>query len=147
MDDLVQSYYKNNTIIHSPLFGNIKITPQSVWHLYNKDSKHKRSEKEIQIRLRLFLLIDRIITKSHLFQEYKSENERVAVKQNGIKCFENRWVNYYAFTGIIDSDICKMTRIKVVIKQVVWWNHAEFVSVIPAWNMKGYNKLYFDENL
>lgn len=103
--------------------------------------------KELEIRLKSFVLIDKIITQSHLFQEYKTELEDIIIKKNGKKIFEKREVKYYALVWVIYITPNKMTRLKVVIKQIQGRKHAEFLSVIPAWTMKWYNKFYFDENL
>ncbi len=147
MQKNIQLYYEQHTTIPSPLFGLVKVTPQWIRHLYNKDRNHKRTGKELDIRLKSFILIDKIITQSHLFQEYKTEKEYVIIKKNGTKIKEQREVRYYALVGVIEFMPNKITRLKVVIKQVQWRKHAEFLSVIPAWTMKWYNKFYFDDNL
>jgi len=78
----VIEYYQNNKRIKSPIFGEIKVTPQSLWHLENKDKQHKRTEDQVRIRYKCFLLIDKIITKSYLYQEYKQETQEIVVKRN-----------------------------------------------------------------
>jgi len=82
MKEQVLSYYAQHKKISSPLFGEVKITPQALWHLENKDKKHKRADKEIFIRYKCFLLVDKIIEKSHLYQEYKQEMQDVVVKKD-----------------------------------------------------------------
>lgn len=82
MKDQVLNYYAQHKKISSPLFGDVKITPQALRHLENKDKRHKRAEKEILIRYKCFLLVDRIIEKSHLYQEYKQEIQNIITKNN-----------------------------------------------------------------
>jgi hypothetical protein len=47
---------------------------------------------------------------------------------------------------IIEAYQWHRIRLKVVVKKI-WNRKAEFVSVIPARNMKWYHRLYFDEEL
>ena len=81
MKDKVLMYYEQHKKIISPIFGGVKITPQSLWHLENKDKKHKRTEDEMLIRYKCFMFIDQLIEKSHLYQEYKQEIQEVFVKR------------------------------------------------------------------
>ena len=143
----VIKYYQNNKRIKSPIFGIIKITPQTLWHLENKDKYHKRTEDQLKIRYKCFLLIDQIITKSYLYQEYKQETQEVLIKKHWKKQKILAKVKYYWLVGIIEAYQWHRIRIKVVLKKVANRNNYELVSVIPAWNMKWYHRLYFDENL
>ena len=52
----VIKYYQNNKRIKSPIFGIIKITPQTLWHLENKDKYHKRTEDQLKIRYKCFFI-------------------------------------------------------------------------------------------
>lgn len=81
MKEDIFAYYEKHKKIKSPLFGTVKVTPQSLRHLENKDKQHKRSDDEIVIRYKCFLLINKIIENSHLYQEYKQETQDVLVKR------------------------------------------------------------------
>ncbi len=142
----VFDYYSSNKKLCSPIFWYVKLTPQSLWHLENKDKKHKRSMDEVLIRYKCFLLIDKIIKKSFLYQEYKQEIEDVFVKRKWKKVKINSKVKYFGLIWIIEAYKWHWIRIKIVIKKVSNRNY-EFVSVIPAWNMRWYHRLYFDERL
>lgn len=147
MKDQVLNYYAQHKKISSPLFGDVKITPQALRHLENKDKRHKRAEKEILIRYKCFLLVDRIIEKSHLYQEYKQEIQNIITKNNWRKVESPMKVKYFWLIGVIEAYHWHWIRVKVVVKKVAQWQHYEFVSVIPARNMKWYHRLYFDESL
>jgi len=81
MKDQVLAYYEKHKKIVSPLFGDIKVTPQALRHLENKDKKHKRTDEGITIRYKCFMLIDQLIEKSHLYQEYKQEMQEILIKR------------------------------------------------------------------
>lgn len=81
MKDKVLEYYELHKKIKSPIFGDVKVTPQSLRHLENKDKKHKRTEEEINIRYKCFVLINKLIEKSHLYQEYKQEVQDILIKK------------------------------------------------------------------
>ncbi len=147
MKEQILWYYEQHKKIPSPVFGEVKITPQALWHLENKDKRHKRTEKEIRMRYKCFLLIDRIIEKSHLYQEYKQELQDIITKKNWRKIRSPMKVKYFWLVWVIEAYQWHWIRIKVVVKKVTQWQHYEFVSVIPAWNMKWYHRLYFDESL
>ena len=140
----VYEFYEKNKKIYSPIFDLIKITPQSLWHLENKDKHHKRPEKEAEMRMKCFLSIDRIIKQSCLYQEYKQELEDVIIKKYWKRIKVPRKVNYYGLVWILHTDTGSRIRIKVVIKKVNDRKYAEFISVIPARNIKWYNRLYFE---
>lgn len=143
----VLAYYEKNKKIESPIFWEVRVTPQSLRHLENKDKNHKRTEDESNMRYKCFLLIDRIIENSHLYQEYKQEMQDVLIKKKWKKISVPTKVKYFWLIWIIEAYEWHWIRIKVVLKKISKWNHCEFVSVIPAWNMKWYHRLYFDENL
>jgi len=136
MKEQVLEYYQIHKRIKSPIFGEIKVTPQSLWHLENKDKNHKRTEKEILIRNKCFLLIDKIIEKSHLYQEYKQEEQNILIKKKWKKSDVSMKLKYYWLIWIIEAYKWHWIRIKVVIKKVAKWSHYEFVSVyqLGIWN-------------
>lgn len=45
-------------------------------------------------------------------------------------------VEYFGLIGILEAYPGHWIRIKVVIKKISQWNQHEFISVIPAWNMR-----------
>lgn len=145
LKQLVYQFYEANKKISSPVFGLVKLTPSWLWHLENKDKSHKRENKDYTIRMRCFLCIHDIIKKSHLYQEYKKELDDVVIKKNWKKVKIKKTVEYFWLIGIVKTDEWKKTRIKVVLKRVENRDSVEFVSVIPARNIKGYNKLYIED--
>lgn len=104
-----------------------------------------RSEKEKEIRFKCFVYIHEIIEKSHIYQEWKKEYRYEYIKVSGKKKYEKKLVECFGLVWIIDQKDGYKTRIKVVIKKVVWWKHAEMISVIPGRQIKWYNKLFFEE--
>jgi len=146
LKEKVLEYYSKNKKIDSPIFGEIKLTPQWLWHLDNKDKKHKRTDDQIKIRYKSFLLVDEIIKKSHLYQEYKQEIQNIEIKKNGKKIIVSKKVKYFGLIWIIEAYQWHWIRLKVVLKKV-WDRKVEFLSVVPARNMKWYHRLYFDEEL
>ncbi len=142
----VLEYYNNNKNIFSPILGDVKLTPQWLRHLDNKDKKHKRTPDETKIRYKSFLFIDEIIKKSHLYQEYKQEIQDVEIKKNGKKIKVSKKVKYFGLIWIIEAYQWHWIRLKVVLKKV-WDRKVEFLSVVPARNMKWYHRLYFDEQI
>ncbi len=147
MKEHIITYYKQHRAIPSPLFWYIKLNPYSLRHLEHKDKKHKRPKKEVDIRYKCFLLIDKIISKSHLFQEYKKVVKVTKVKKYDTEVTKYSHIEYYWFVWVIYTDSWILTRIKVVIRKIGWQKSYEFISVIPAWNTRWYNKLYFDSRL
>jgi hypothetical protein len=77
----VLEYYEAHKHMKCPIIGNVRLTAQSLWHLENKDKKHKRSDAEIEIRYKCFLSIDKIICNSNLYQEYKQGIESITLKK------------------------------------------------------------------
>jgi len=147
LKESVLEYYEKHKKIKSPIWWDIKITPQSLRHLENKDKNHKRDKNQIDIRYKCFLLIDKIIKKSFLYQEYKEELQDVLIKKKWKKVKVAMKVKYFWLVWIVQAYQWHWIRIKVVIKKVPNWSNCEFISVIPAWNMKWYHRLYFDEEL
>lgn len=141
----VFDFYEKNKKINSPLFWFVKLTPQWLWHLENKDKNHKRWEKESAVRMKCFLYIHDIIKKSHLYQEYKQEYEDVLIKRNGRKIKEKKIVQYFGLVWIIKNIGWTLIRIKVILKKVPDRRSVEFVSVIPARSIKWYNRLYIED--
>ena len=123
----------------------IKFTNEGFSHLSYKDVKrHYRSKEEQKIRYWCFLFVEDVIKRSNFYQEYKTEEELITIKKNGIKSTEKRFVEYFWFVAVVKTKLEKI-RIKVVVKYVQGFEYGEFKSVIPAWNITGY-KNYFDSD-
>ncbi len=141
----VLHYYENHKKITSPIFWVVKVTPYTLEHLDKRDRNHRRSDNDRLMRYRCFLYIAHIIEKSHFYQEWKIWEWHEYVKIQWKKKRMNMSVQYYGIVSIVEEKKWYKTRIKVVLKKVRWWNHAEVVSVIPARNAKWYTKMFFEE--
>lgn len=137
--------FKKNKIIKSPIFWEIKITPEWFNHIEWKSKNHKRPNKEIYIRYLCFLHTVFILNKSNLYQEFREEMQEFEIKRKWKKVKDRKIVNLYWFTAIVNNN---KHRVKIVVKKVDWWQNYEFVSVIPAWKSNWYgSELFFDEDL
>ena len=133
------SYFRSIKRIKSPAFNkDVKITPSWFSHIEMKDTKHRRDNDEIYMRYLCFLSIEKILCHTEIYQEYKALTEDIEVERNWQFISEKKMVQYYWFVWIVQNWENKH-RIRVVVKEVHWWNSIEFVSVMPARKMKWYN--------
>ena len=119
------------------LWVKVKFTDENFKHLTYKDKHHKRSQQEIKMRSICFLSVEKIIKKSGTYQEHLCENEEIVIKKYGKKQKVIRKTEYIWLVAIIDSPNGKH-RIRVVLKKRDGFSYAEYLSVMPAWKMKGH---------
>jgi len=141
----VLSYYEKHKRLVSPLFWVVKLTPQTLEHLDKKDRKHARTQKDKHERYKCFLFVHTLVEKSCLYQERKIWDWYEYIKRFWKKEKKIMKVEYFWLIWVVEQTDGYKTRIKVVLKKVKGWNHAELVSVIPAWNAKWYTKMFFEE--
>jgi hypothetical protein len=89
------------------------------------------------------LSVEEIIKKSHLYQEYREGIEEIPYKKWTEILREKRIVKYYGFVAIVKVHNEKY-RIRVVVKDISWFEHAEYLSVMPAWKMEGYRNFMWE---
>ncbi|NDK09787.1 hypothetical protein GW846_03340 [Candidatus Gracilibacteria bacterium] len=138
LNDAVE-YYKLNREFHSPYLGQVKITKKGFQHLENKGFKNqrKRNPKDAYVRLKCFPHVGTLLRKLGLPQEYKCVMENVTVKRGSRLVTERRQVQYYAFIGILYSNM----RVKIVIRKPDGYEKSEFHSIQPAWVMNSYHDM------
>lgn len=142
MKEKAVEYFKNHRKISSPIFWEIKITPEWFNHIEWKSKNHKRPMKEAYIRLLCFLNTEHILNNSKLYQEFREEMQHFNIKRKNKKINEKKIVHLFWFVAIVNNN---KNRIKIVVRKVDGWNHYEFVSIIPAWKNNGYwPQLFFD---
>lgn len=129
--------FQKNKKIKSPLFGEIRITPDGFDHIEWKSRWHKRPMNEAFVRYICFNHVVFLLNKSALYQEYREKMEIVRINKT-VK--QNKIVHYYGFVAIVND---WKNRVKVVIRKVDGWNNYEFVSIIPAWINKWYTNITF----
>ena len=100
LSDQVVNFYKQHKNMISPLRWVVRITPQTLWYLENKDRNHSRSQKEISIRSKCLLYVDQIISKSHLYQERKIELSPQYIKKDGKKIVATINTEYFGLVWI-----------------------------------------------
>lgn len=122
----------------------VRFTTKNFKHLIYKDWKHKRSSQEIKMRSICFLSVEKIIKKSHTYQEFLVEEWMVKIKKHWKKIKEKRIVSYYWLVAVVQNRQWSH-RIRVVIKKSEWFEHAEYLSVMPAWNSKGYKNFMWEK--
>lgn len=140
-------FFKNNKIIKSVCFWDVKITPEWFNYIEWKDKNHKRWKKEACIRYLCFLQTRHILENLWLYQEFKEEFKKFNIKKKKKIVVENKLVSFYWFVAVVSKN---KIRVKIVLRKVDWWDKFEFVSVIPAWKITWYNdikikELFFDE--
>ncbi|MFC2494747.1 MAG: hypothetical protein ACFNWZ_00900 [Candidatus Absconditicoccaceae bacterium] len=124
--------------IECPALGaKVKFNNEGFSHITYKDEKHRRAESEQIIRFQCFLDVEEVIKKSHLYQEHMEKDETIKVRKYGETKKEVKTIEYFGLVAVIDHHGTK-SRIKVVLRKEKGKDHAEYHSVIPAWNTQGY---------
>ncbi len=123
-------HFKQNKKVFSPIFWEIRVTPQWFDHIEWKTSTKKRPLQEAYVRYLCFMNFDYIIKNSYLYQEYRQRYNLGEVKKWWKIVKENRLTTYYGFTAIVNNN---KQRIRIIVKKVDGWKKFEYVSVIPAW--------------
>ncbi len=138
--------FQQNKRIVSPALWKIRLTPEWFNHIEWKNKNHKHSLREAFVRYLCFAHIVHILSNSKLYQEFREDAQIVPIKVNWSRRQENKIVRYYGFVAIVNNN---KNRVKIVVRKVEWWNHYEYVSVIPAWKSTGYtgNHIFFEEDL
>ena len=141
--DRAIKYYRTIKRIKSPAFSKeIRITNEWLAHIEWKDPKHRRPNDEIYMRYLCFLSIESILCHMELYQEYRAWLEEIEVERWGQIIKEQKPVQYYWFVGIVKIGD-DQHRIRVVVKEVYWWEKIDFVSVMPARKMKWYTNFFW----
>lgn len=136
------AFNKFNQLLTNPLLCPalwiiVKFTHEWFSHITYKDEKHRRNDKEQMIRFTCFLDVGEILTKSHLYQEYREREETLKVRKYGKTTKEIKKAEYFWFVGVVECWTEKH-RVRVVIRKEQGKEYAEYHSVMPAWNMQWY---------
>ncbi len=119
------------------LWKKVKFSNEGFSHITYKDKKHRRNDNEQIVRFQCFLNVETLIRKSHLYQEHRIKQEEIKERKYWKTTKVIKQVEYFWLVGIVEHHKVK-SRIRVVLRLVEWKEKAEYHSVIPAWNMKGY---------
>lgn len=140
LDDAVSFYWKNREF-NSPFLWQVKVTKHWFQHLQNKwfENQRKRNPKDAYVRLKCFPHVWTLLRKLWLPQEYRCKMENTTYKKGAKVMKQQRKVEYFAFIGILYSNM----RVKVVIRKPDWYEKAEFHSIQPAWQMESYQDMSF----
>jgi len=142
MENRANQFYSKNKIITSPIWWEVRMTPEWMQHLRQK-WKTKRNIQEIYIRYLCLLSSDKLISDMKYYQEYKSDYATIVERKNGKNSSVKKMAEYYWLIGIIDTGKSK-NRIRLVIRKIFGRDYYELYSVIPSRNSQWYS--YFDSN-
>lgn len=125
--------FNRNAFITSLSLGRVVFNSDGLFHLINKNEKHKRDWKDQVKRFQILQYVKPVLEGMKYYQEYRENLENTAVKDHGIPRLVNKRVRYWAFVAIINDKI----RIKIILKkvgdgQIIFW------SVLPFWKTRRY---------
>ncbi len=143
-----ESFYDSVNEVDCPYFNDVvAFNIKGIKHIRFKREKVARSHADQFMRLKYIRLAPRVIEKSKTLQEYKEAKSFEETKSGGERVKTLQDVKYYGFIAILKDDLGRMTRLKVVVKQV-GGGKPYFWSIIPFWkNNKDLDRQMHSGNL
>jgi len=128
-----EAFYDSINDVECPYFNDVvAFNLKGIKHIRFKKEKVARSHADQFMRLKYIRLAPRVVEKSKTLQEYKQAKCFEELKSDGKRVKTLQEVRYYGFIAILKDELGRMTRLKVVVKQVAG-GKPYFWSIIPFW--------------
>jgi len=126
-------FFDRNKFITSLSLGRVVFNSDGLFHLVNKNEKHRRDWKDQVKRFQILRYVKPVLEGMRYYQEYRENLENIRIKEHGVPKFVSKHVRYWAFVAVINDKI----RIKIILKevgegQIIFW------SVLPFWKTRQY---------
>lgn len=143
-----EEFYGSVGEVECPYFNDVvAFNAKGIKHIKFKREKVARSHADQFMRFKYIRLAPRVIEKSKTLQEFKEGKSFEESKSHNGRTKVLQDVRYFGFIAILKDDLGRLTRLKVVVKQV-GGGRPYFWSIIPFWkNNKELNRQMHSGNL